>query len=301
MTENEFMLADRIAKIKSVNEQQDLEHNAYISFSGGKDSTVLSALIDEALPGNKIPRVYVDTKLDYKMVREFALNKVSNDERFVAVTHNKNIRESLEKDGYPFKSKVHSHSVMYRQRGLDTDYLRFYFRKVDSIPSGAVRQCPTKLAYQWDFNDFRISDKCCINMKEEPLKKYQRENKKRIYISGMRGAEGGRRAMNSGCIQMKNGEVTSFNPLFVVTDEFMDWYISERKIELAKVYYPPYNFKRTGCKGCPFALGLQDELDTLERLLPKERKQCEILWKPVYEEYRRIGYRLRNRGPFGIL
>lgn len=177
MTENEFMLSDRIAKIKSVNEQQDIEHNAYISFSGGKDSTVLSALIDEALPGNKIPRVYVDTKLDYKMVREFALNKVSNDERFVVITHDKNIRESLEKDGYPFKSKIHSNSVMYRQRGIDTEYLRFYFRKIDSVPSGAVRQCPIKLAYQWDFNDFKISAKCCINMKEEPLKKYQRENK----------------------------------------------------------------------------------------------------------------------------
>ncbi len=46
------------------------------------------------------------------------------------------------------------------------------------------------------------------------------------------------------------------------------------------------------CKGCPFALHLQDELENMARLLPNERKQCEILWKPVYEEYRRIGYRL---------
>ena len=40
MTENEFLLADRIQKIKSINELYDLEHKAYISFSGGKDSTV---------------------------------------------------------------------------------------------------------------------------------------------------------------------------------------------------------------------------------------------------------------------
>ena len=31
----------------------------------------------------------------------------------------------------------------------------------------------------------------------------------------------------------------------------------------------------------------------MEKLLPNERKQCEIIWKPVYEEYRRIGYRLK--------
>ena len=72
MTENEFLLADRITKIKSINEQYDLEHNAYISFSGGKDSTVLSHLIDEALPGNHIPRVFINTGIEYKMVVAFA-------------------------------------------------------------------------------------------------------------------------------------------------------------------------------------------------------------------------------------
>lgn len=71
MTENEFLLADRIAKIKSINEQYDLEHNAYISFSGGKDSTVLSHLIDEALPGNNIPRVFINTGIEYKMLVAF--------------------------------------------------------------------------------------------------------------------------------------------------------------------------------------------------------------------------------------
>ena len=71
MTENDFLLADRIAKIKSMNELYDLENNAYISFSGGKDSTVLSHLIDEALPKNKIPRVYLNTGIEYKSVVSF--------------------------------------------------------------------------------------------------------------------------------------------------------------------------------------------------------------------------------------
>ena len=30
-----------------------------------------------------------------------------------------------------------------------------------------------------------------------------------------------------------------------------------------------------------------------DKVLPNERKQCEFIWKPVYEEYRRIGYRLK--------
>ena len=64
MTENEFLLADRIAKIKSTIEKYG-EENFYISFSGGKDSTVLSALVDIALPGNTIPRVYANTGLEF--------------------------------------------------------------------------------------------------------------------------------------------------------------------------------------------------------------------------------------------
>lgn len=71
MTKNEFLLADRIAKIKSINEQYDLEHNGYISFSGGKDSTILSHLIDEALPGNTIPRVFINTGIEYKLLVAF--------------------------------------------------------------------------------------------------------------------------------------------------------------------------------------------------------------------------------------
>lgn len=71
MTENEFLLADRIQKIQSMNNLYDLEQNAYISYSGGKDSTVLSHLIDEALPNNKIPRVYLNTGIEYLMIVSF--------------------------------------------------------------------------------------------------------------------------------------------------------------------------------------------------------------------------------------
>lgn len=68
MTENEFLLQDRIAKIRSINEQHNLLDNSYISLSGGKDSTVLSYLMDEALPGNKIPRVFLNTGIEFKLI-----------------------------------------------------------------------------------------------------------------------------------------------------------------------------------------------------------------------------------------
>lgn len=69
MTEFDFDLADRIQKIKSINNLYNLEKNAFISFSGGKDSTVLSKVIDLALPDNNIPRVFFNTGIEQIEVR----------------------------------------------------------------------------------------------------------------------------------------------------------------------------------------------------------------------------------------
>jgi PP-loop superfamily ATP-utilizing enzyme len=32
----------------------------------------------------------------------------------------------------------------------------------------------------------------------------------------------------------------------------------------------------------------------LDQALPNERKQCETIWKPVYEKYRELNYRLKK-------
>ena len=47
--------------------------------------------------------------------------------------------------------------------------------------------------------------------------------------------------------------------------------------------------------GCPFALDLQEQLDIMKQYLPNEYKKCWYLWGPVYEEYQRIGYRLKKK------
>ena len=65
-------------------------------------------------------------------------------------------------------------------------------------------------------------------------------------------------------------------------------------IKLCKLYYPPFNFRRTGCKGCPYSLDLQEQLEIMALYLPTERNQCEYIWKPVYDEYRKLNYRLKR-------
>ena len=133
MTENEFILSDRIAKIKSINEQCNLEDNAYLSFSGGKDSTVLHYLIDEALPGNHIPRVFINTGMEYKLILKFVKEMCSKDNRFVIYTVGKNIKETLQKVGYPFKSKRHSQKVYEWRKGYHGRQSLMYFGE---LPGG---------------------------------------------------------------------------------------------------------------------------------------------------------------------
>ena len=88
-----------------------------------------------------------------------------------------------------------------------------------------------------------------------------------------------------------NGNLAKFHPLLTVSDDWENEFIKSNNRQLCKLYYSPYNFKRTGCKGCPYAIDIADELDKLEKLLPNERKQCEAIWGKVYDEYRRLKYR----------
>ena len=116
----ELTLYDRIEVIKTVNKEHDLEHNAYLSFSGGKDSTVLHYLLDMALPNNRIPRVFIDTGIEYGAIREFVYELAANDDRFQIIKPSKPIIPTLKSVGYPFKSKQHSHNIMlYQKHNID--------------------------------------------------------------------------------------------------------------------------------------------------------------------------------------
>lgn len=74
MTENEFILQDRLGVIRDTINKYG-EDNFYISFSGGKDSTVVHHLVDMALPGNKIPRVFANTGIEYIYIYICSLRK----------------------------------------------------------------------------------------------------------------------------------------------------------------------------------------------------------------------------------
>lgn len=286
----ELLLFDRLNIIKDTVSKYG-EENFYISFSGGKDSTVLHYLVDMAIPNNTIPRVFINTGIEYNDIVSFVKEFVNIDKRFVVISPSKPVRQTLEKFGYPFKSKDHSAKVnLYKNGSRSKSVLNYKNREYGKF---SKFQCPKTLLYQYE-DDFilNISDKCCYKLKKEPVHKWEKENNRYIAMTGMRKEEGGQRQNLKNCIVTRGKNIIKFHPILVIDDVFENRFIEENKINLCKLYYPPFNFKRTGCKGCPFALELQQQLEIMSRFLPQERQQCEFIWKPVYDEYRRIKYRL---------
>ena len=227
------------------------------------------------------------------MIRDFVYDFQKNDNRVVIIKPSTPIKPMLERDGYPFKSKQHSciHE-RYTRIGMSEGVTQYLGERTDKKPWSSQSSCPKILRYQFNPNfKLKISDKCCYRLKEEPATKWQKENNKKYAIVGIMREEGGRR-QNAQCLAFKGKKLVKFQPLAVMSKSWENWLIKNYNIKICDIYKHPYKFERTGCKGCPFAKNLKRELAILQHFFPNERKQCEIIWKPVYDEYRRIGYRL---------
>lgn len=114
--DNNLILWDRLEVIKTTIQKYG-EENFYLSFSGGKDSTVVHYLLDMALPENKIERVFSNTGIELNAIVEFVTNL--NDDRIVIIPPSKNVKKTLEEVGYPFKSKEYSNWLKVYQKHAD--------------------------------------------------------------------------------------------------------------------------------------------------------------------------------------
>ena len=85
----------------------------YLSFSGGKDSTVLLHIAREMYPNLKA--VFVDTGLEYPEIRQF----VKRFENVDIVRPKMGFKKVVEKFGFPIFSKEISEKAYYAKRYLD--------------------------------------------------------------------------------------------------------------------------------------------------------------------------------------
>ena len=270
----------------------------YLSFSGGKDSTVILALIKQCedlltIPPGAIPAVFNDTGIELGATTEFVRwikeNWYSN---VITIRHDK--RDSfdwiLKHKGKPIKSKLKSENLGKRQRNPDNP---FYLKQL--LGDGTGHYKGTMIADQDlhllhpDF-DIKVGNKCCQYLKKKPFDKYGKENNMSGYMTGERAAEGGARlvkmearikAGGSACTRTKGNMIVKL-PIVDWTDEDINEFIKAYNVPLSKAY-TVYGADRTGCIGCPFAgQRLASSLKALYDYEPL-RYQAALHWlKDVY-------------------
>lgn len=107
----------------------------YVSFSGGKDSTVLLHIVREMYPD--IEAVFVNTGLEYPEIQSFA-KSFDN----VRVLHPKmRFDEVIHEYGYPFISKEASERVENARKcinGGGQHYIEHFYQLVREFPSERI-------------------------------------------------------------------------------------------------------------------------------------------------------------------
>jgi 3'-phosphoadenosine 5'-phosphosulfate sulfotransferase (PAPS reductase)/FAD synthetase len=86
----------------------------YVSFSGGKDSTVLLDLVRNVCGYTDVPAVFCDTGLEYPEIREF----VKTFDNVECLKPKMNFRQVIDRFGYPFISKEVANCVQGARKYL---------------------------------------------------------------------------------------------------------------------------------------------------------------------------------------
>ena len=208
--------------------------SVYVSFSGGKDSTVLLHLVREMFPD--VPAVFVDTGLEYPEIREF----VKTFDNVTWLKPKMTFKEVINKYGYPFISKEVSHKMSDWQschsKGKRS-YVDDQFEGIYKSKNGKTNMIDiSKYAFLKDAN-FKISHKCCDVMKKAPTKQYFRETG-RFPILGQMAHESMLRTqgwLRNGCNAFDSKKPQS-NPMSFWTDQDVLNYIRINNIKIASVY-----------------------------------------------------------------
>lgn len=271
----------------------------YVSFSGGKDSTVLLHLVRQLYP--EVPAVYCDTGLEYPEVRKHAFSTPN-----VTVLKPKmDFRSVIEKWGYPIVSKEVSQKIYeYRHCNLSEGTRSSYLYGIQG--DGRTSRYGLK---KWKFlldAPFEMSHRCCGVMKKSPFKIYSRSTHNKG-INGMMAEESLLRQtayVHSGCNAFDSVYPTS-RPLMTWTEQDVLHYIKHEGLKIPAVYgeiVPAMNTEdtsgqcrmfgddcrltltgvsRTGCMFCGFGAHLEKEPNRFQRMkkdYPKIWAYCLKPW-----------------------
>ena len=228
--------------------------NVVVSFSGGKDSTVLLNIVREIDPD--IKGVYCDTGLEYPEIKAIVKSYKNID----IIKPKMNFKDVIKEYGWVYPSKEIAKAINAYQRNVPWG--------IAAISRGEFVNGNKSLIYtdrymKWKYvadSGVNISSKCCDIMKKEPFDEYQKENNVGVIIGTMASESKLRKDhwREDGCNVIKKRKS---KPLSFWTEQDIFEYIVRNNIEIADVYgkivknkktgkWETTGEKRTGCMFC---------------------------------------------------
>lgn len=117
----------RITQTRIIEWYEHYKGQVYVSFSGGKDSTVLLDLARRIYPD--IEAVFVNTGLEYPEIVKF----VQTVDNVTILKPKKRFKEVVEEYGYPVISKEVSHAAEYAHRKDGSRSATYFAQKFDGV------------------------------------------------------------------------------------------------------------------------------------------------------------------------
>ena len=271
----------------------------YVSFSGGKDSTVLKHIVDSMF--DDVPALFVNTGLEYPEIQKFAMSQ----KNVVTVRPEMRFDEVIKKYGYPAISKDISNCVYWAKRGSPTRLARIKGTHTKKDGSPSMFNCS-----KWEFMldaPFEVSNECCKIMKKKPSAKYEKETGRKPML-GLMAEESLKRKdawLKTGCNAFDLKRPQS-QPMAFWTEQDVLQYLKKYNVPYCSVYgeivptsdeeqiegqlttfdvlndYEGTLLKttkcsRTGCIFCMFGCHLEKEPNRFQRLKethPRQYKYC---------------------------
>ena len=264
----------------------------YVSFSGGKDSTVLLDLVRRIYPD--VPAVFIDTGLEYPELREF----VKTIPNVTWLKPEMNFRKVIETYGYPIISKEVSKRVHWGKRYIEEGKVGYwaYQSLTQPVFTKDGKRSPYdkhKYGYLLDA-PFKASDNCCKIMKKDTAHKYGKQTGRKPIIATMAYESQLRKMawLKNGCNSFDATNPVS-TPMSFWTEQDVLRYIKESNIPYASVYgdikqdkngkYYTTGCDRTGCVFCGFGCHLEKEPNRFQRLKQTHPKLWSYCMKPLDE------------------
>lgn len=296
-------LADKItmSKVRIVEFYEHYDGNVVVSFSGGKDSTVLLHLVRSLFPDVK--GVFCDTGLEYPEVKEH----VKQTENVEIIRPTMSFREVIHEYGWVYPGKEVAQKIEKAREGKKWALACIDGKNYDGTPN----EYRSSHYLKWKFlleAPVKISSKCCDFMKKKPFIAYKKQHKCGFLIGTMTVESQLRRRawLQNGCNVFSKGKSM---PLSFWTNQDVLQYILDNDLKIPKVYGDIVRDKkgtlittkmdRTGCMFCPIGVHHDKGLNRYQLMAkthPKIYDYCinQLGLKDLLD-YVRVDYKLHDK------